>query len=569
MRAAGRPIVASPKHRRLTPTALGAGVLALALVLVNALAAWGIVAARRDAQRAAQQELELRTLAQARALEAAIASLRADLIFLSRSPTLVRLAGEVAEPDPLVRRWNRLDAEGTVLLFLEANPAIEHVVLRRTDGPLLRGGRQQGAPLLLPLGAPAPSSPESMSGRWSLETATGAELLAWVDPRVLLPSVGDAGLGVSLSLEPDATASAPSPPPGAAAASPRLATTGGAAATGSASLATGRDLIASVPVTDEGWTPPSRWRLVRREERGDLVRSLDALAGRFGATVALNLAVMASSLGLGWWTLRNLRRTARLEAEREQQARVRELERQVLHSERLASVGRLAAGFAHEINNPLEGISNYLAVLRDELDSGRTREARPLVDRAAEGVNRAAGVIRQILAFSEPGSAAKETLDLRQVLETTASFVRSNPRYREADLRLTLGSSPLLVHGNAVTLGQLALNLLLNALQAEPATGPVEVSVTGAPGEPIVLEVRDRGPGVAAAVRDRLFEPFTSTRGSTGLGLAVCRGIVEDHGGRIELRDREGGGAVAAVSLPAAPGEATVPPLLIERRSAS
>jgi signal transduction histidine kinase len=302
-------------------------------------------------------------------------------------------------------------------------------------------------------------------------------------------------------------------------------------------------------VTNAGWTTPSRWRLVRREERGDLVRSLDVLAGRFGATVALNLAVMASSLGLGWWTLRNLRRAARLEAEQEQEARVRELERQVLHSQRLASVGRLAAGFAHEINNPLEGISNYLAVLRDELDSGRTREARPLVDRAAEGVSRAAGVIRQILTFSESGSSDKEELDLRAVIESTASFVRSNPRYRGADVRLVLGGSPLVVRGNAVTLGQLVLNLLLNALHAEPATGPVEVEASSAPDE-VVLEVRDRGPGVPASVRDHLFEPFTSTRGSTGLGLAVCRGIVEDHAGMIALRDREGGGAVFSVRLP-------------------
>jgi signal transduction histidine kinase len=110
-----------------------------------------------------------------------------------------------------------------------------------------------------------------------------------------------------------------------------------------------------------------------------------------------------------------------------------------------------------------------------------------------------------------------------------------------------------------VTLGQLTLNLLLNALQAEPADGPVEVAAREDAGT-IVLEVRDRGPGVAPAVRDHLFEPFTSTRGSSGLGLAVCKGIVDDHGGTIAVGDREGGGAVFTVRLPRA---TTAAPALI------
>ncbi|HVR29404.1 MAG TPA: HAMP domain-containing sensor histidine kinase [Thermoanaerobaculia bacterium] len=531
--------------RRLPPSSLGAGVLVLALVLINSLAVWGIVSARRDARSAAVRDLELRTLAQARSLEASLASLRADLIFLSRSPPLVALVDAASQGDPLVRRWSRLDAEGTVLLFLEAHPPIEHFVVRSGAEILLRAGRQDEAPLLLPPAAGDPSSAEWAAARWPLGSSGAAELKAWVDPRALLPPFAAPSAQVVLVIDapPSETASG---------VGSRVAGPGSFDAPAVDAI---RGLAASIPVTDEGWDPPLRWRLVRREEEGDLARSLETLAGHFGATVALNLAVMASSGALGWVAFRNLRRSARFEAEREQQARVSELERQVLHTERLASVGRLAAGFAHEMNNPLEGIANYLSLLREELDGGRAHEARSLVDRASEGVVRAAGVIRQILAFSEAGSPEKEILDLRGVLDAAADFVRANPRYRGADLALVLGSSPLLVRGNATTLGQLTLNLLLNALDAEPAAGPVELEATVEEGV-VVMEVRDRGPGLAEEVRDRLFEPFTSTRGSTGLGLAVCRGIVEDHGGRIEARDREGGGAAFAVRLPEARGEA-------------
>jgi signal transduction histidine kinase len=507
--------------RRLNPSSLGAGALVLALLVINSLAVWGIVAARRDARVAAERDLELRTIAQARSLEAALASLRADLVFLSRSPPLTALVGG-GNRDPVMRRWSRLDAEGTVLLFMEAHPAIEHLVVVSSGEPMLRVGREDHVPVLLPPGESASRAPGSIAARWPVGARGGGELEAWVEPRALLPAPETPRARAELLLDT---------PPGA----PRVGARG--------------DLAASVEVTDEGWDPPLRWHLVRTEMEGDLARSVEALAGRFGATVALNVAVMASSLLLGALTLRNLRRTTRLQAEREQQARVRDLERQVLHSERLASVGRIAAGFAHEINNPLEGISNYLALVREELECGRATEARPLVDRASEGVARAAGVIRQILAFSEPGSVEKTTLDLREIVAGAAAFVRSDPRYRSTAIDLALDSRPLLVHGNPTTLGQLVLNLLLNALQAMPASGPVELSASSAEGE-VLLEVRDRGPGLPGAVRDHLFEPFTSTRGSSGLGLAVCRGIVQDHEGSIEARDRTGGGAVFVVRLP-------------------
>jgi signal transduction histidine kinase len=517
---------------RLFSRAPGLGVTALllgVLVAVNAVAVWGILSARRSAQMSAQKELELQTTAHARSLEALLATLRGDLGFLAQSPPLFRFLAARDDDDPMVRRWGRLDAEGTLLLFLKANEAVERIAI---DGPgrepLLQAGRREGAPVLLPPETPPPEAPKLLSGAWSLGPPgeRAGRLRAWVDPRHLLQIAGP-GLGERLRLELGAA-----PPPV------------------DSSL-----LVAQVPVDDESWAPPMHCWLVRREDESQLLRSVESLAGRYRITVALNLMVMTLTLVLGMLAFRGARRAARLEAENEQQARVRELERQLMHSERLASVGRLAAGMAHEINNPLEGMSNYLSLLEADVRAGRLEEAPDLVGKVRHGLHRAAGIIRQVLTFSDPGRAPKEPVEVGEALGETVRFVRSNPAYRGVAVELETPPDALRVEGNRITLGQLFLNLLLNACQARPADGGVEVRAERRDGTAVVT-VRDRGPGITPEALDHLFEPFYSTRGSTGLGLAVCRGIVLDHGGEIHGRNREGGGAELEVRLPLASSSA-------------
>jgi C4-dicarboxylate-specific signal transduction histidine kinase len=299
--------------------------------------------------------------------------------------------------------------------------------------------------------------------------------------------------------------------------------------------------VARAAVVDEHWQPPVRWTLERTEEGSRLIESVESLAARYRGPVALNATLITLSLGLGLVAFRQARRSALLAAAAEQQARVRELERQLFHSELLASVGRLAAGLAHEINNPLEGMTNYLSLLREDLAAGRIEEARELVDPLAEGVTRVAGILHQVLTFADPGRTPKSRLDLAEVIRRTADFVRANPAHRGIAIAVDLEEEPLPVLGNEVTLGQLLLNLLVNACQAQPRGG--EVSVTAhASGERVVLTVADRGPGLAPEIRDRLFEPFQSTRGSTGLGLAVCHGIAAPTAGYIPASQPTGGG---------------------------
>ncbi|HUF78322.1 MAG TPA: ATP-binding protein, partial [Thermoanaerobaculia bacterium] len=307
-------------------------------------------------------------------------------------------------------------------------------------------------------------------------------------------------------------------------------------------------------VADDRWSPPIRWTLVRREHGGRLVQSLERLAGRYRTTVLVNVAVMSLTLVLGLVAFRHARRAARAEAESRHQAQVRELERQIRHSERLASLGRLSAGIAHEINNPLEGMRNYLALLGEDLERGDSAEAARLVPRVREGLERIAAIVRQVLHFGDPGRAPSRPVDLDGVARDTLELVRADRRFEAVTLRidLTLGTtSP--VQGDPATLGQLVLNLVLNACHAQPGGGEVSVSTERRDGR-AVLTVADRGPGFSAEALEHLFEPFFSTRGSTGLGLAVVHGIAAEHGGTIRGENREGGGARVVVELPLATG---------------
>jgi signal transduction histidine kinase len=509
-------------------------LLLLSLLAINALAVWGIFAARNSAEASARQDLELQTAAHARALEAALAVLRGDFIFLAQAPPLGRGLAALDNPDPTVRRWNRRDVEGALLLFLEAHPAVERIVVRDPYGlPVIAAGRRRGAPVLLrPEDLPRPEAEDGsfFVGIWPLgvgRLSTGTvEALLRVD-RLLASALP--GVAAHLSLVPDGAPRLSSPP----AAVPALA----------------------VPVREPRWLPAIDWRLVRSAATGELAQSFEALAGRYRTTVLLNLAVLTVALLLSLLAWRQARRVALLKAENDHHAQVRELERRVLHNERLASVGRLAAGLAHEINNPLEGMANYLALLEDDLRAGRTRAALGLTGKVREGVERTAGITRRVLAFAHPGGGPTVDLDLWEVLAGTVELARADPAFRRIALAVETPAerggleAALPVRGNRATLGQLFLNLLLNACQVQPHGGAIAVRASAAGGR-VVVTIDDRGPGIPAEAAGRLFEPFYSTRGSTGLGLAICGAIAAEHGGEIRACNRPGGGARFEVEIP-------------------
>ena len=522
---------------RIAPSLALPLALLLLLVGVNALAVAGIVAASRGARAAAVQELQLQTQAQARALEVVLSSLRRELLFLTRSPPLVELVAAGPRPDEALRRRGAVELLG----FAGAHPAVRALALRDRQGaPLVLVGRSGTRPALLP----ATSDPPAPIAERSLFVAHApvagrlrdrGQLEVWIEPRALIEAVAPT-LGDRLEVRQ-----------------------GGA---DGAEPADGR-LVAEAPVRDALWTPPVAWSLVRREAEGRVLEPVTELAARYRRTVLINAGVMLLTLMLGMLAYRQARRGAALEAENRQQARMRELERQVLHAERLASIGRLAAGVAHEVNNPLEGMSNYLSLLEEDLAGGEVQRAREMVPRVREGLARVAGVTRQMLAFSDPARAPKEPIDVRRPLEETVEFVRRHPAFRDVALRLTLPPGPVMVRGSGTTLGQLFLNLLLNAAQSQQSAAqkrPAEVEITcQAAGDRARVTVADRGPGLSREALDHLFEPFFSTRGSTGLGLAACHGIARDHGGSLQGRNRSSGGAEFVFELPLEPAAGPLP----------
>jgi signal transduction histidine kinase len=313
----------------------------------------------------------------------------------------------------------------------------------------------------------------------------------------------------------------------------------------------GRTLFAEATVRTESWSAPSPWRLFCSQRRGPAEAVVAPLSARYRTTLILNLVVMSLALLLGMFAVREARRRQVLEAAAREETRVRDLERQLFHTERLSTVGRLAAGMAHEINNPLEGMSNYLSLAHEDLMRGDPASAARRLEMAREGLRRAGDIVRQVLRHADPAIAPRAVLDLNAVMRQTVDFVSSRPEFRSIRFEQELSPSPLGVQGNQALLGQVVLNLLLNACEAQPSGGEVRVS-TRREGERVVADIADRGPGVPPGESARIFEPFYSTKQSTGLGLSICYSIVTQHGGDLAVADREGGGAVFRMRFPAA-----------------
>lgn len=501
-------------------------VLAVLLAL-NAVAIGTLVTARGRAKDAAARELRVRAERHAAALEASLAATRGDLLFLAQSRSIRRLLDVDALDDPYRDRWDRLDAGAAGLLFLRSHPEIERLVVAGPgDDVLIAVGRRGGVPITLPL-PPAGDRPLH-SPHAPTRAPLDVRLLVDLSPDELLRrlATGHETYELRARALPDS---------------------------GSADAA--RAVVtADVPVLAADWDPPIAWTLRSRQTPGDLTGSLEHLARDFRNTVLLNVVLVALASILGWLAFREVRTVERLKAEQRNLARVRELELGLMHRDRLASLGRITAGIAHEINNPLEGMSNYLRLVEDDLAESDTGAARAHLAGVNQGLEHVAGIVRQTLARAGDGRGAKETLDLRHVVRRTITFAREDPKLRGVALREISPTEGVPVLGNATTLGQLVLNLILNAGEAQPDGGEVEIHTAKAEGR-AVLTVADRGPGFGHSDTERVFEPFFSTKGSTGLGLFLCHAIADDHGGTLTAENREGGGATVVLALPLARSE--------------
>ncbi len=244
---------------------------------------------------------------------------------------------------------------------------------------------------------------------------------------------------------------------------------------------------------------------------------------------------------------------------RDLELRVREKSRELVRSERLASVGFLAAGVAHEINNPLNIISGHaeltLRRVRKLVDASEHRDTEQALRIIRDESFRCKGIIEKLLSLSAGGGAERERVALDQIVDDVATMLRSLTQYRDRNVSVDIapGSDVL---GNETELRQVVLNLAINALEAvEPPVGEVRLEGIRHNGT-IELVVSDNGHGMTSETQEHVFDPFFTQRTSTtkrglGLGLSITHAIVESHGGRITAySDGPNQGSRFAVELP-------------------
>jgi signal transduction histidine kinase len=250
-------------------------------------------------------------------------------------------------------------------------------------------------------------------------------------------------------------------------------------------------------------------------------------------------------------------------------ARLHAIEKQRTLEERLASIGRLAAGVAHEINTPLAAVIANLTLMAENIPQlasspGLLSEVADALVDARQAAERVRVIVRDLKTFSRSDDEKIGPVDVRSVVEATLNMVWNEIRHR-ARLVKDYGTVPP-VRANEARLGQIVLNLLLNAAQAIPegnaADNEIRI-VTRLAGDRVVLEVRDTGTGIERNALPRVFDPFFTTKPvgeGTGLGLSISHGIVTALGGRIEVDSEQGKGATFRVFLPISDAVSPEPP---------
>lgn len=279
----------------------------------------------------------------------------------------------------------------------------------------------------------------------------------------------------------------------------------------------------------------------------------------------------------------------------------------MVQSEKLASLGQMVAGVAHEINNPLSFVGNNIAVLQRDLTDLRDllllyQEADPLISaerpellsriehfrevadieytvtnlqglltRSREGLKRIQQIVKDLRLFARIDEGDRNEADLNAGIESTATIIHGHAHKKGVNIALELKPLPL-VNCYPARINQIVMNLLSNAIDATPSGGTVTVR-TRPEKDHVVIQVSDTGSGIPSEMREKIFDPFFTTKPvgqGTGLGLSISYGIVHDHGGTIAVESTEGAGSTFTVSLPTqAPSAVSKPPTKREQTASA
>jgi two-component system, NtrC family, sensor kinase len=242
----------------------------------------------------------------------------------------------------------------------------------------------------------------------------------------------------------------------------------------------------------------------------------------------------------------------------EKTAELKRVHEHMLHTEKLTSLGKLAAVVAHEINNPLSGILTYAKLLKKWLD--RTSVEEPRKTEMADCLNlieseskRCGELVKSLLTFSRNAPLNIQRFDINAVVERCVRLVKPKAEISGVELQCTLDSGLPLVQCDPAQIEQVLLALVMNAFDAMPRGGNVWLKTSfNADENTVALQVRDDGTGIPDELLPRMFEPFFTTKGSkgVGLGLAISRNIVDRHNGKIEVQSKAGQGTTFTISIP-------------------
>ena len=237
---------------------------------------------------------------------------------------------------------------------------------------------------------------------------------------------------------------------------------------------------------------------------------------------------------------------------------VMELEREVRRQERLAALGKMAAGLAHEIRNPLASMRGSVQVLASEISfSPDQAQLMQIVLRESDRLNR---IVSDFLTYARPPKIERAVIELSSLLSETIALLRNSPELLSAHIITEqYPDEPMLYQADPNQIRQIFWNLARNAIQAMPNGGELRVGLEAKPNRDISITFSDTGDGMSREQKDRLFEPFNSSSGGTGLGMAIVYQLVRDHNGKILVDSESGRGTRIAIKLPASGRVAGVP----------
>jgi PAS domain S-box-containing protein len=289
---------------------------------------------------------------------------------------------------------------------------------------------------------------------------------------------------------------------------------------------------------------------------------------------------------------KNVQLEEAVQSERQAHQKLKDAQSQLVQAEKLAGLGQMVAGVAHEINNPLSFVANNVAVLQRDLKAMRQllelyrqhdaylaeqkpeafADVKDLVERidlnytlgnldemlirCREGLRRIQQIVKDLRDFARLDDADQHEADINAGIQSTANIILGRAKKKQVQVQLELGNLPMVVCYPA-KVNQVVMNLLANAIDASPEGAIVTVSSRAVDGE-VQIEVADRGKGITPEIRSRIFDPFFTTKPlgeGTGLGLSISYGIINDHGGTIEVDSTPGAGSRFTIHLPLQPPE--------------